>query len=117
MNKIISLIFAAGGNDVSGILDYLNSNLNISFDERDSSYTGEYHKATFENGTIRVYSNYQQEENEWRYESFKQYPYVIGVRIDKGKKLERENKGIFFEDAFSQKGFKLISKEELPTNI
>ncbi|MCS3799199.1 hypothetical protein [Niastella sp. OAS944] len=115
MNKIISLIYAAGG-DVNGILDYLNS-LNITFNERDSSYTGGYHKAAFENGTIRVYSNYQQEEKEWRYESFKQYPYVIGVRIDKGKKLERENKGMFFEDAFSQKGFMLISKEESPTDI
>lgn len=116
MNKIISLIFAAGGNDVNTILGYLNSILNTGFDERDSSYTGEYHKAAFENGTIRVYANYQQEEKEWRYEDFKQYPYVIGVRIDKGKKLERENKGTFFEDAFSQKGFKLISKEEFPTN-
>jgi hypothetical protein len=116
MNKIISLIFAAGGNNINAILDSLSNILKMSFDERDSSYTGEYLKATFENGTIRVYANYQLEEKEWRYEDFKQYAYVIGVRIDKGKKLERENKGTFFEDAFSQKGFKLISKEEFPTN-
>ena len=116
MNKIISLIFAANGNNVNGILGYLSNILQISFDERDSSYTGEYHKAHFENGTIRVYPNFQQEENEWRYENFKQYPYIIGVRIEKGKKLERENKGLFFEDALSQKGFKLISKEEFPAN-
>lgn len=116
MNKIISLTFAANYNTINELLNYISNLLQIAFEERDSSYSGSYQKANFDNGTIMVYPNFNEVENEWKYESYKEYKYLIGIRIEKGKKIEREEKGKFFEDVFSQEGFILTFRKEMPTN-
>lgn len=116
MNKIISFTFAANYNSLNELLTYLANLLQITFEARDSSYSGNYQKAHFDNGTIMVYPNFNESENEWKYEEYKDCKYLIGVRIEKGKKVERVEKENFFEDAFSKKGFKLVFRAETPVN-